>query len=191
MNIRTALLALLLASPIPALAHNVEVAGDVAVTMHLEPNHNPKSGEPSLAWFALTRQGGRLISLEQCNCKLMVRAVPRTAAAPVVAPALKPIDAEQYRGIPGATIVFPQSGQYTLALSGSPKGGETFKPFDVSYTVTVTAGTAASPSPKSQAVNSSQAPESKPTVPAAPIAALLGSGVAVAITMGLLRRLKK
>jgi hypothetical protein len=48
-------------------AHEVEVSGDVAATFHLEPNHNPRAGEKSRVWFALTRKGGQIIPLEQCN----------------------------------------------------------------------------------------------------------------------------
>ena len=128
----------------PALAHNVEVSGDVAATFHLEPNHNPKAGEPAQTWFALTRKGGQIIPLEQCNCKLGVYSQPRSQkASPVLEPPLKAISTEGYQGIPGAAIVFPKPGAYELELSGTPKAGANFKPFQLKYPVTVVAGTAA------------------------------------------------
>jgi len=34
---------------------------DVAAVFHIEPEHNPRAGKPSLTWFALTRKGGQLI----------------------------------------------------------------------------------------------------------------------------------
>ncbi|WP_432807940.1 hypothetical protein [Pantanalinema sp. GBBB05] len=124
-----------------AIAHNVEVAGDVAATMHLEPNHNPKAGEPALVWFALTRQGGELIPLKQCNCRLAIYPEPRSPGSlPVLQPALKSIDAERYQGIPGAEVTFPQSGLYLMALSGTPKAGANFQAFELTYPITVTAG---------------------------------------------------
>lgn len=128
----------------PALAHNVEVSGDVAATFHLEPNHNPKAGEPAQTWFALTRKGGQIIPLEQCNCKLAVYSQPRSQdASPVLQPPLKATSTERYQGIPGAEIVFPKPGAYELELSGTPKAGANFKPFELKYPVTVAAGTPA------------------------------------------------
>ena len=123
---------------IAVLAHEVEVSGDVAATFHLEPNHNPRAGQPARAWFALTLRGGQIIPLEQCNCKLAV--YPKNhkkGDKPLMEPPLKAISAEKYQGIPGADIVFPKAGIYELKLSGQAKNGADFKPFELNYTVTV------------------------------------------------------
>jgi hypothetical protein len=50
----------------PASAHTVKVSGDVAALFHINPNHNPRAGQQSLAWFELTRRGGQQIPFEQC-----------------------------------------------------------------------------------------------------------------------------
>ncbi len=122
----------------PAIAHNVQVSGDVAATFHLEPNHNPKVNQPARTWFALTRRGGEIIPLAKCNCYLAVYATPRsTNAVPLMRPTLKATSAERYKGIPGAEITFPRSGIYELELVGSPKPGANFKPFTFTYQVTV------------------------------------------------------
>ncbi|MEA5518861.1 hypothetical protein VB854_07860 [Limnoraphis robusta CCNP1315] len=123
---------------VPSSAHEVEVSEDVAATFHLEPNHNPKAGETAQVWFALTRRGGAIIPLEQCNCKLAVYAQPRQAEdKPMITPPLTAISAEKYQGIPGANVIFPKAGSYELELSGTPKGNTSFKPFKLSYSVTV------------------------------------------------------
>ncbi|MEG4058660.1 MULTISPECIES: hypothetical protein [unclassified Microcoleus] len=120
------------------LAHEVEVSGDVAATFHLEPNHNPRAGQSARVWFALTRRGGKIIPLEQCNCKLAVYPKERPEGdKPLMQPPLKAISAEKYQGIPGADIVFPKAGIYQLNLSGTAKNPANFKPFKLSYTVTV------------------------------------------------------
>ena len=125
----------------PASAHKVEVAGDVGSTLHIEPNDNPRAGEPSQAWFALTRRGGRVIPLSQCNCQLAVYAEPYAAGEPpLLEPQLQPVAAERYQGIPGAEVVFPKPGIYQLQLNGKPVSGARFKPFEFKFEVTVVGG---------------------------------------------------
>lgn len=125
----------------PVSAHKVEVAGDVGGTLHIEPNDNPRAGEPSQAWFALTRRGGRVIPLSQCNCQLAVYAQPYAAGEPpLLEPLLEPVAAERYQGIPGAEVVFPKPGIYQLQLNGKPVSGARFKPFEFKFEVTVAGG---------------------------------------------------
>jgi hypothetical protein len=125
----------------PAFAHNIKTDGDVGATFHIEPNHNPRAGESSRAWFVLTRKGGKQISLAECNCQL--RVYPQSSQqknAKVLKPPLKAVSAEQYRDIPGADIIFPSAGIYELEISGTPKAGGSFKSFKIDYTVTVIPG---------------------------------------------------
>jgi hypothetical protein len=141
---RVALLSLL---TIPLMAHKVEVSGDVGGTSHIEPNDDPRAGEPSLVWFALTKRGGTVIPLNTCNCQLAVYAEPRTAnATPLQEPPLKAVAAEGYTGIPGAEVTFPNVGAYELVIKGTPIAAEDFQPFELTFPVTVVAGQS-SPSP--------------------------------------------
>ncbi|NEQ13264.1 MAG: hypothetical protein F6K44_04980 [Moorea sp. SIO3E2] len=138
----------------PIISHNIKTSADVGATFHIEPNHNPRAREPALAWFALTRQGGQLIPLEQCDCQLVVysKSSSDQGNSPILEPQLKAISAEKYLGIPGADLVFPKAGVYELVLSGTPKSGDSFKPFEIKYDVTVTPGkkTATVPSPATE-----------------------------------------
>ncbi len=151
----------------PALAHTVKVSGDVAATFHIEPHHNPKAGKPSQAWFALTERGGKVIPLAQCNCKLAVHLNPHQEGdAPLLEPALKALSTEQYQGIPSAEITFPKVGAYELEISGTPKAGAKFQPFELSYEVTVAAGAMASDAPAQpkQSTLQSEAPAVSPKI---------------------------
>ena len=122
----------------PAIAHEVEVSGDVAVMFHLEPNHNPRTGEKATIWFALTRRGGNIIPLSQCNCQLAIYREPRSSnPQPLMQPQLKAISVEKYQGIPGTEVIFPQAGSYQLELKGTSKDNNSFKPFKANYSVTV------------------------------------------------------
>ncbi|WP_421655774.1 hypothetical protein [Leptothermofonsia sp. ETS-13] len=122
-----------------AIAHEVEVAGDIAGTWHIEPNHNPKAGVPTRTWIALTRRGGRLLPLNQAICQMAVYTKPRKpGVAPILRPSLKTISAERYQDIPGADIIFPKVGLYQLELNCTPKSRGDFRPFQMKYDVTVT-----------------------------------------------------
>ncbi|WP_373524732.1 hypothetical protein [Nostoc sp.] len=122
----------------PAFAHKVEIVGDVGGTLHIEPNDNPRAGEPAQTWFALTRRGGKVIPLAQCNCRLSVYAQPYAdGEPPLLEPQLEAVAAERYQGIPGADIVFPKPGIYELQLNGKPTSGAKFKPFEFKFEVTV------------------------------------------------------
>ncbi|MBE9049734.1 hypothetical protein IQ243_04805 [Nostocales cyanobacterium LEGE 11386] len=127
----------------PVFAHQVQISADVGATVHIEPNDNPRAGEPTQAWFALTRKGGKAIPLTQCDCQLLVYAQPHIPGEPaLLEPSLKPVSAERYQGIPGAEITFPKPGLYQLQLSGKPATEASFKPFEFKFEVTVAAGTA-------------------------------------------------
>lgn len=138
----TAILAAPGITPI-ALAHNVETDGDVGATFHLEPDHNPKSGEPATVWFALTRDGGTMIPLSDCDCKLSIVNTQKEAET-IASPSLTAIDVETYTDIPSAEVVFPEAGLYAVKLSGtsSATAAEPFEAFELSYEVTVQPGTA-------------------------------------------------
>jgi len=135
-NLGLILLAALIAAPVAA--HEIEVSGEVGATFHITPNHNPKAGKSSQAWFALTRRGGQSVPLSQCNCRLSVYLQPRSQnPQPVRKPTLKEISVEGYGRIPGADIVFPRAGAYDLVLRGTAKNGADFPPFTLTFTVNV------------------------------------------------------
>ncbi len=126
-----------------ASAHNVKTAADVGGTLHIQPNDNPRAGERSLLWVALTRKGGKVIPLKECNCQLAVYAEPHSPKEPaLLEPPLQAITAERYKGIPGSEITFPRPGAYLLQLSGKPASGASFQPFKLKFEVTVAAGSA-------------------------------------------------
>ncbi|NJN61268.1 MAG: hypothetical protein HC795_06830 [Coleofasciculaceae cyanobacterium RL_1_1] len=126
-----------------SFAHNVETDGDVGATFHLEPDHNPKSGEPATIWFALTREGGEAIPLSDCDCTLSI-VNTQDESQTIDVPTLTAIDVETYTDIPSAEVVFPEAGLYAVKLSGIPSAiaAEPFEAFELSYEVTAQPGAA-------------------------------------------------
>ncbi|BAY83169.1 hypothetical protein NIES267_26560 [Calothrix parasitica NIES-267] len=146
----------------PASAHKIEIAEDVGATLHIEPNDTPRAGETALTWFALTRKGGKIIPLKECDCQLAVYSEPReTAATPLAKPNLEPVSAERYQGIPGANITFPKPGAYQLELSGKPADDDSFKPFELKFDITVAAGTKKAATNQQEAIEKIEKKESQ------------------------------
>jgi hypothetical protein len=142
-------------------AHMIKVSGDVGGTLHIEPNDNPQAGKPAKTWFALTRKGGKIITLQECNCQLVVYAEPHSPGEPpLLEPTLKPVSAERYQATPGTEITFPKPGAYQLALRGKPTAGASFKPFELKFDVIV-ASSSANLSQNNQSVNSENSQENE------------------------------
>ena len=130
------LLSVLITTPVSA--HTEKVSGEVGGLLHIEPHDNPQAGKTAQVWIVLTRKGGQLIPLAQCNCQLAVYPNPHTQGdAPLLKPSLHAVTAQQHQDLPGADIVFPKAGGYELEFSGTPKSGASFKPFKLSYNVNV------------------------------------------------------
>lgn len=127
----------------PSNAHETEIHKDVGATIHIEPNDAPRAGETALTWFALTQKGGKVIPLNECNCKLSIYSQSPKENKPLQQPPLKAVAQERYKGIPGAEITFPAAGAYQLQLQGSPKNGGKFSPFELKFDVNVAPGIAA------------------------------------------------
>jgi hypothetical protein len=117
-----------------SIAHNIEIAGDVAGLWHVEPNHDPTAGVPSRVWVALSQRGGEPLPLDLVSCGLTVFGQPR--AEPIARPALTPTvqDSQQ---VPTAIVTFPATGAYKLELACQPKPGGSIAAFNMSYDVTV------------------------------------------------------
>ena len=122
----------------PTLAHKVEISNQVAGTLHIEPDDNPRIGEKVQAWFALTSRGGKIIPLSECDCQLSIYTLPRSQGdRPIVNPILQAVNVGKYQEIPGAFITFPKIGSYELEITGSANNGANFQDFKLNYAVNV------------------------------------------------------
>jgi hypothetical protein len=98
----------------------------------------------------------------------------------VLTPPLKAVSAERYQGIPGAEIQFPNPGAYQLQLSGTPKAGGNFQPFELSFEVTVAVGVN-KPTANPQVTQSSSPSTTQLVIPwqllIIPLSAVIGLGI--------------
>ncbi len=172
------------AFPITASSHTTKVIGDIAVTVHVEPEHQPAAGEPTRVWFLLTRQGGEVVPLSSANCTLEVRKQPyQPGSSPLLAPEVVPIDAERYQSIPGANLTFPEPGTYGLTFGCAPKTDGDFGAFSIDHEAIVKGGTgaaiapspAATESPVIEAASSAPASSTQEGSPASSLGYALGT----------------
>jgi len=134
---------LLVLSSLIVTANTQTLAHTVQISENLEPNDNPRAGEVTQIWFALTRKGGKVIPLKNCNCQLAIYSEPHvTGELALIEPRLKSIQAERYQDIPGAEVTFPKPGAYQLLLSGKTAIEGKIKPFELQFVVTVATGKA-------------------------------------------------
>jgi len=119
-------------------SHTIEISEDVGATFHIEPNDIAKAGKSAQVWFALTKIGGTVISLNSCDCRLSIYNQPRSSnSQPILRPQLVPLSAEGYKDVPSTSVIFPKVGSYELELIGKPVKKATFKPFKFKFKVTV------------------------------------------------------
>jgi hypothetical protein len=123
-----------LSSPI-LIAHEVRTSQEVGGTIHIDPDDRPVAGKKSRIWIALTRRGGEVIPYGKCNCRMEVRSLTDRSIKFKVSDSLAII--ERYLGLPSLEVTFPQVGRYELKLSGSPREGEDFPPFELTFTTNV------------------------------------------------------
>jgi hypothetical protein len=127
----------------PSWGHKIKTDAQVGAMIHFEPQDQPKAQESTQVWFALTKKGGKSISLQSCNCQLQLWQGQKKISAPV----LQAINAEKYQGIPSAMVLFPQAGAYTLKLIGQSKIPADFQPFQLEFDVIVMGAVAATSIP--------------------------------------------
>jgi hypothetical protein len=124
----------------PVLAHKVKISNQIGATLHIEPDDQARTHQPTVIWFALTKKGGQVVPLSQCQCQLQIFKLPSKKA--VMQPPLQSINAEKYQGIPSTTVLFQQPGTYLLELSGRPLVGTNFQPFKLRFDLIVVPGRA-------------------------------------------------
>jgi hypothetical protein len=161
----------------PANAHKIEIQQDVGATIHIEPNDAPRAGESALTWFAITQKGGKIIPLNQCDCKLSVYSQTSPEGTPLQQPILKAVSQESYQGIPAATITFPAAGAYQLQLQGNPKNGVKFSPFELKFDINVAPGVVA-PNPNIAVIPQQEQTTPPWLIPAAAIGVIFTGAIA-------------
>lgn len=168
--------------PTAISAHTVKASKTVAVTFHLEPDHNPRAGSPAQVWFLLTQKGGGIIPLAQCDCTLQVYSEQDPDGKALLKPPLAAISAEQYQNIPGTEVIFPQPGAYRLVFQGRPQKDGRFEPFQFSFPVTVAKGASVPAPPSSQPLPSAPGQ----SVPSARAPQWVWKGIGFGVGVGLL-----
>ncbi len=125
--------------PIAVSAHVLETQGSLGAVLHIDPDDSPIAGEPSGIFFEFKDKANRF-KLENCNCHLIIER------------ANSKIYDQVFTTASGGSFTFPAQDVYSVKAVGSPKTGNVFEPFELSYSIRVERGltdaAVSGPSPK-------------------------------------------
>ncbi len=106
----------------PALGHQTESSKGVSVTMHVTPDDQPASGQPSNVIVSKVRPNRGSFSWRSCRCYLRIS----DSTGDVV------LNRKAKRTM---RFTFPRATAYELTFSGRIKRGRTFKRFRVTFAI--------------------------------------------------------
>ncbi len=131
-----ALLCVLAAVPLIASAHALEANKDIGIVLHIDPSDTPVPGSPSRIYLEFKNKNGAF-SISECSCAL---SIAKHGSAAVFRVALAQSQADP--ALADASFSFPSAGVYTLRVEGVPVSGPGFTPFDATFDVRVSEGSA-------------------------------------------------
>lgn len=114
--------------PLTTYAHFIETDGSISVTLHVDPNDNPKPGKQANLYF-LFSDTAKEFSLKDCNCFLTVTEQDKQIFRQALTERKS-----AHLSVWGTYIpfIFPKNDVYHIALSGKPVSQNAFQPFSVS-----------------------------------------------------------
>lgn len=115
-----------------ALAHETHTDANVSAQMHIDPNDRPAVGQEAKFYFTFKDSSGQF-QLQQCDCKItLLKDDVEIETQPVQ------ISDSAFASLgssPLYTKTFTEPGEYELELTGTPKNGAVFQPFELHYDV--------------------------------------------------------
>jgi hypothetical protein len=122
-----------------ALAHETHSSEGITAQLHIDPNDHPIVGQEAKFYFSFQDPEGNF-HLDQCDCTI-------TLLKDSVEIDKQPVNiSDSAFATLGSTPVyshtFAEPGTYELELTGNPKNGAIFRPFELDYDIQTQAGTA-------------------------------------------------
>lgn len=117
--------------PMVAGAHELKANGTIGAVLHVQPNDNATSGQPTSYTLAF-RDTTQRLHLSECLCQVVIEQGGRLVSSQLLA-ATFPLESTN-------TYTFAEPGVYTLRVQGTPKAAGAFEAFSLAFTLRVTAG---------------------------------------------------
>ena len=115
-----------------ALAHGTLTDEGISAVMHIDPNDRPLIGHEAKFYFTFQDPAGQF-QLQQCDCTITVlKNDVEIDKQPVQ---LSDSAFASLGSTPLYTRTFTEEGTYELELTGTPKNGAVFQPFELHYDV--------------------------------------------------------
>jgi hypothetical protein len=117
----------------PVQAHELEIDGHISGTLHVDPDDTAVAGPQSTMHITLYDSDKRLSS-NGCNCEF-------TAEGPYGTSTAKSFSFGALGSEATIHYTFPETGNYIVHVTGSPKSWTAFQTFTLDFDVSVTHGT--------------------------------------------------
>lgn len=109
-----------------AVAHTLKIDGTIGVTLHINPDDEPIQGQSATMSLDIHDTAGRFNPLRPADCSCTLKITQNGKAIG----ALSITDGNSY---PPLSFTFPESGSYNLRVTGKPRDGGDFQPFDLTF----------------------------------------------------------
>lgn len=112
-----------------ASAHVLKTDGSIGAVLHIEPDDNPTTGQPTTYVLSFSDDNGTL-DISKCDCLVNIQENGKTIASHPIQ-VTDPTDSiDKY--------TFQKPDVYTLQFTGKPTTAGLFQPFTLNYLVRVT-----------------------------------------------------
>jgi len=117
--------------PATSFAHTYASDGPIRVLLHTDPDDNPPTHNPTELNFTVFDETNQFLG-SNCNCVVTVTDGGTTILKQTIFR-----DNSADKNVAAVAVTFPQLGTYNVNISGQPKPGSSFHPFNLNYRVPV------------------------------------------------------
>jgi hypothetical protein len=121
-------LLLVFGAPAVATAHVLKQNNGISAVLHIPPEDNPTTGQPTELDIAYGDKTGAF-SLMNCDCQVMITSGSKVVQTIKADPALKGATLDS-----AVTVTFPTAGPYHVIATGKSKDGS-FRSFKLDYLI--------------------------------------------------------
>jgi hypothetical protein len=119
--------------PVAVSAHILKTDGNIGLTIHVNPDDDPIVGSPASFFMEIVDKTAKFKPTD-CTCTAQIL---NNGTQIYSAPLFSTAQANDVNAAPFFSYTFPETGIYTVAISGEPKTADAFQKFSINYDLRV------------------------------------------------------